>query len=101
MKYYYITNPWDGKKRKVWFEKEKYMNGNTSLELWCNEGPYTTVTVNLPNYHLEENEAFIDTNNNPDINQWLSRRGIAKPTFLRGYSGFCSYPMMRFDLSKI
>lgn len=98
-KYYYMTNPWTGEKKRVWFERDEYMNGNLALELWCNEGPYTTVTTNLGK--LEDGLAAVDTNNNFGIDRWLRKRGIAKPTTILRCSGFCVYPVMRFDLSKI
>ena len=102
MKYYYMTNRWTGEKKRVWFERDSYANNNSLyLELMCDEGPYTTVTVNLSDYHLEKNEAFVDTNNNPGIDAWLYKRGIASPTVVHGRSGFCSYPMMRFNLEMI
>lgn len=98
-KYYYITNPWTSEKKRVWFEKDEYMNGNLALELWCNEGPYTPVTINIEK--LEDGLAAVDTNDSFGIDKWLKKRGIAKPTVINLFSGHCVYPVMRFDLSKI
>lgn len=99
-KYYYMTNPWTGEKKRVWFEKDEYYNnGNMELELWCNEGPYTPVTINIEK--LPDGLAAVDTNDTPGIYKWLLKRGIAKPTVIQLYSNSCVYPVMRFDLSKI
>jgi len=101
MKYYYITNPCTGEKKRVWIKRDEFEDGCLYLELWCNEGLHSVVTINLPDYHLDKNEAFVDTNDNPGLDDWLWRRGIARPTIVRGFSNYCSYPMMRFDISKI
>lgn len=59
--------------------------------------PYATITVNLPNARLsDENCAFVDTNNVPFIDEWLEENGIAEPTGRFGFSGYCCYPEMRF-----
>ena len=59
--------------------------------------PYATITVNLPNARLsDENCAFVDTNYVPFIDEWLEENGIAEPTGRFGFSGYCCYPEMRF-----
>ena len=60
---------------------------------------YAPVTVNIEK--LEYGLAAVDTNNSPGIDKWLYERGIARPTVIHLYSGYCMYPVMRFDLTKI
>lgn len=61
------------------------------------EMPYATITVNLPNEKLtDENCAFVDGNNVPFVDEWLEENGIAEPTGRIGFSGFCAYSEMRF-----
>ena len=101
-KYYYIKNIYTGKKTRVWFERDTYANNNALyIGMMCKDGPYSDVTVNLPNYRIGKNDAFVDTNNNPGIDKWLYKRGIAKPSLVLGISGWCAYPMMRFNMDKI
>lgn len=63
--------------------------------------PYGVATVNLPDSeHLPLDEQFIDENNLPGIGEWLQRNNIAKPTGKLGFSGFCSYPVYKFNAPK-
>ena len=100
-KMYKYTNPWTiGCEDEIWFTKERYMDGSLAIEAWCEDGPYTTVTVCLSR-KLNPDEAFVDTNNNAGMDRWLEKNGIAKFTGVYGRSGFCTYPLMRFNLDKI
>lgn len=102
MKTYMYKGPWDSEETEIWFEKDEYENGRLAIEAWCDDGPYTTLTVNLPQYKgLSENDAFVDTNDNPGLDIWLHENGIAEFVGIYGASGFCYYPLMRFNIDKI
>ena len=62
--------------------------------------PYGDVTVNLlasvPPYC-----AFVDTNNMPELEDFLVENGIAEFTGLEQKSGYCSYPLYQFDVEKM
>ncbi len=62
--------------------------------------PYGDVTVNLlaavPPYC-----AFVDTNNMPELEDFLVKNGIAEFTGLMQQSGYCSYPLYLFDMEKM
>lgn len=73
--------------------------------------PYCTATVFLDDTIgndtiMPKGCAFIDTNNFPDMVETLFRAGIAEP-YKRfgepviGYSGFCAYLLMQFNLEKL
>jgi len=63
--------------------------------------PYATVTVNLPNSaFLPPNVQFVDTNNLPDIGQWLENNGIASPTGQLCQSGYCTYQAYAFNIPE-
>lgn len=69
-----------------------------------NEGPVADVTVSLYGQMfspLKENEQYVDTNNSPDMGGWLERNKIAKFTGLYGFSGYCAYPLYRFDMDML
>lgn len=71
------------------YEKPK----RVALQLLCNEGPFATVSVNLPDEDLTNERCFfVDTNNCPWAEDFLEKNGIAKPTGNLGFSGFCVYP---------
>lgn len=62
--------------------------------------PYCDVTVNLlssvPPYC-----AFVDTNNMPELEDFLVKNGIAEFTGIEQRSGYCSYPLYLFSGEKM
>lgn len=80
---------------KVVLSAHKYVKNNVLAVLMT-----YIVTVNLPGYMPDENCAFVDTNNMPDILHWLTENGLATDTGLAGVNGYCTYPLMKFDLEK-
>ena len=50
---------------------------------------------------LEENEAYVDTNNCPWVVDFLEAKGLAKSTGRTRRSGYCIYPSMKFDREKM
>lgn len=81
----------------------RYANNNhIAIEIWCADGPYATLTVNLPDAkRYPENYAFVDTNNFPQGPALIERLGIGERTEIRATSGFCSYPLYRFDEAAV
>ena len=73
--------------------------GMTTMEDGFPE-PYGDVTVNLlaavPPYC-----AFVDTNNMPELEDFLVKNGIAEFTGMMQPSGCCNYPLYLFDAEKM
>jgi hypothetical protein len=98
-------NIWGGE-YNVLFRIDKYYHGK-GLYVGMfdpDEGPIADVTVNLNGQmfsHLEPNEQYVDINNSPDIGDWLERNKIAEFTGLYGFSGYCAYPLYRFDMDML
>lgn len=73
--------------------------------------PITTVTVNLGNdigngSFMQPFCAFIDTNNNPNVEEFLEENDLAHPytrfgSPVMGYSGYCEYPLYKFNKNKL
>ena len=64
--------------------------------------PPMKITVNLDDdLQLEDNYAYLDTNNCPGIAEVLMHAGLGVPTGTYCRSGYCRYPLYKFDLSKI
>ena len=102
-KTYKYQNAWfPGEETEIWFSKEQYMDGTLALEAWSDDDiyPYMYVTICLSR-KLKPNEAYVDTNDNAGIDRWLEKNGIAEFTEEYGQSNHCTYPLMRFDLTKI
>lgn len=94
-----------GTTEQVQLTVNTYMNnkslyvGLTTVEDGFPE-PYGDVTVNLidsvPSYC-----AFVDTNNMPEVEDFLVKNRIAECTGLEQKSGFCSFPLYLFDAEKL
>lgn len=86
-------------------ERSTYTYGNKLAVILTtvNGEPYATITVNLPDsYRLEDkNCAFVDTNNCPWAERFICENDLGEFTGWYGFSGFCSYPMYRFNTDKI
>lgn len=65
------------------------------------EEHFDVITVNImeSNFLDAENMAFIDTNNCSWAEDMLKKQKFAKKTRNRACSGFCDYPLYKFDLS--
>lgn len=61
--------------------------------------PAGTVTVNISD--MSPTLACIDINNMPGIFEVLIEAGLAEDTGYTIESGYCTYPIVRFDLAKI
>ncbi len=92
-----------GETYKARFCRNEYFNENlyVGVTYWDEEFecwmPWGDLTVNLPGFLLEENEAFLDTNNcAPEIIRILKEKGYIKDTGVTRQSGFCTYPLVEF-----
>ena len=66
------------------------------------EGPFSNLTVNLDDTkRYPENYGFVDTNNFPEAESLILQLGIGEETGIIGGSGFCLYPLYKFDYDAI
>lgn len=81
----------------------KYLCGdNLSIELITDFAePFATLTVNLAEWTLPNDKAFVDTNNCPWAEKFIADNKLGKPTGIKGASGYCVYPQYRFDMEKL
>ena len=68
--------------------------------------PFTDLTVNVPYEFIPITEeqmymAPIDTNNNPWAEKFLTDNKLATPTNMEVQSGWCTYPIYRFNLKEV
>jgi hypothetical protein len=79
-------------------------NGNLYVGLVCWEDgypePYSDITVNL-GARCGSNKGFVDTNNNPGIEDWIEVNKLGKPTGRIAPSGFCVYPEYEFNMEEL
>lgn len=99
----YTMNYW-GNQWNIFLSQEKYDNNGrlAVLAFTTDDGEYFgDITVNLDDPLPIGDYAFVDTNNSPWAVELLEKNGIAQPTGGYARSGFCLYPVYKFDLSKL
>lgn len=73
---------------------------NIGINLYCEDEnglePFATLTKNFGEFIGQKFCAYVDTNNCPFADQLLEQ-GIAVDTGLTKQSGFCTYPLWKFD----
>ena len=82
-----------------------YMSNNTlavALET-MDEGMFADMTVNIAESDTmaSKDTAFVDTNNCAWAEEFIKENNLGEPTGYIGRSGFCSYPLYRFNLDKM
>ena len=76
-------------------------NGNLAIMATTKLGElFGTLTVNT-DYLLPPMFAAVDVNNMPCIDKQLVQEGFATETGMMIESGWCQYPVLKFDLDKI
>ena len=61
---------------------------------------FGSITVNLPG-SVPKHSAYVNVNGLSGILPFLKEYKLAKPMSVVGESGFCAYPLFRFDLEKL
>lgn len=107
-----------GKTTPVTVRLTKYQSNNKlAVQLICAKAPWSpfaTITVNLPDVPEELLKmwfgsqmpdknmlAFLDTNNCPWVEEFLEENHIAENTRISMPSGFCVYPLYKFNKDVI
>ena len=98
MKTYKVTT-W-GREHDVIVFAARYRDGGLAV---CmdepGEGPFATLTVNLG--RLNWGYAYVDTNNCPWAPEFLEKNGLAEFAWKKCASGFCEYPLYKFNMEKL
>ena len=90
-----------GGEYEVFLKLETYAMGGLAVQAVTTDGePWSTVSVKLPGYIMDDDEIFADTNNGPQLANQLVKEGILIPTGDVGQSGFCTYPRCKVALDK-
>ena len=89
---------------KVRILPTKYLyNNNLAVALATDTNePFAKITVNIVDHgELPADMAFVDTNNCPWAEDFLTENGLAEKTDTEARSGYCVYPLYKFDLDKL
>ena len=95
-----------GKEWEVTVLLQRYSIDNTlAIQLWCyDEGypePFATLTKNVQDPFLEENEAYVDVNNCPWAEELIKKYNLGNPTGERMQPAWVSYPKYQFNLEEL
>lgn len=87
----------------VYLQVGKYQaDDSVAIQAWNRQdGPIATLTICLCDKSLGEGEAYVDTNNCPWAVDFIEKEGLGKQTGRVGQSGFCVYPVVKFDMGKV
>ena len=84
------------------FRTSYYNNDSLAVFLQTVEGePFCNLTVNLSDGVAGEEYQYVDTNNCPWALDFIKSNNLGTPTGIVGYSGFCQYPLVKFNIDKI
>ena len=79
-----------------------YHGGNLAISLITEDGErLAMLTTNLAEWALPKDKSFVDTNNCPWAEKFISDNKLGRPTGMTGTSGYCTYPLYRFDMEKL
>ena len=86
-----------------------YKDGTIAIDLWCEEGPYASLTVCLDLFLKKESKraatekgiGIVDTHNCPWAPAFIKKYDLGKPTGREVISGWCMYPEYIFNMEKI
>ena len=92
-----------GTYKGVFLKTGRYMTDDSvAIQLEnVQDGPIARITVCLSDRSLEDGEAYIDTNNCPWAVDFIEKEGLGKRTGRSGRSGYCTYPVVKFDMEKV
>lgn len=72
-----------------------YNQGDAGLE------PFSNLTVNLPYLPAEFNEGYINWDGSQNLLEFIGRHQLGKVLPEKGYSGYCKFAKVAFDLNKL
>lgn len=82
--------------------KLRYQTNNSLAVAMEYNNDMSIITVNFTDYRYPGFEyAFVDTNNFPGIDTYLQMIGLAESTGEHESSGFCVYPLLKFNINKL
>jgi hypothetical protein len=100
MKRYTVKTPFET--TQVTISVERYANNDSlALQLWCEDGPFATLTVNIKDKMAGADRAFVDTNDCPWAPSFIEANNLGRFTGYYGFSGRCAYPLYQFDIESI
>lgn len=99
-----FKSQWGDEYKIVFYKDNYYDNNRLYIGCMCEDKeyggyePYCDVTVNLAQNMPDGNYGFLDTNNgDPKLFELMFNKGWIKDTGMIGFSGWCTYPLVKFS----
>ena len=97
---------WEFGEETVSLHVDSYVHGKGLYIGMTNYGedgpePFTDMTVNIPGYSLEPNEAFISGNISKNLLEFIKENKLGKKQPYTVKSGYGNYAVVAFDLDKL
>lgn len=97
---------WEFGEETVSLHVDSYVHGKGLYIGMTNYGedgpePFTDMTVNIPGYSLEQNEAIISEDISRDLLKFIQENKLGQQLPYTVTSGFCRYAVVAFDLEKL
>lgn len=97
---------WEYGEEEIALYVESYMyGGGICVQMYHREEKgwelFSDLTINLPGYMLEPEEAFISADFERDKLELIKDYGLGKVLPVKGHSGMQQYSMVEFDLEKL
>ena len=97
-----FSSPWDSYEVDAIVVGHYSADGSLCIDLDnYEEGPITRLTVCLSDKKLKENQAYIDTNNNPMAVQFIYKYKLGTCNGNMKASGYCIYPLCDFNMERL
>lgn len=80
-----------------------YSNGRLAILLTdARDGsPFSRLTVNIPTAYCPKDCAYLDTNTFRKAEQFVVENGLAESMEEVAFSGYCKYPLYKFNMNLI
>ena len=81
------------------YMQRQYGNKHIAIQLYCEEGPLATLTVNIDGIeNFPKNYSCVDTNNCPWAEPLIEKLGLGEWAGAYLNSGYCMYPVYKFNV---
>lgn len=85
-----------------WLQIDHYIADNSLvIDIVNPDDNIARITTCLDRLTVHEDEAFVDMNNCPWAEDFIHRYRLGEDTQIREQSGFCIYPLYKFDMDRI
>lgn len=101
-----LSYDWEFGREELVIKVDRYTYGGLYVGLYNKEEhnlePFADLTVNLPGYSLEPDEAFIDDFCSKDKLKFIKQHKLGRKKLSEvGRSGRCEYALVAFDLKRL